>query len=231
MRYKNLRKRNRNGILLLFILLIIPLVFSSFNPTKAKQYTYILTYNNHFEISTENEVGQLGGLFWSFQGSEEQIGISVWIFDDANYTKYLNEDSTTLGYKVSNGTQSFDASFWQPPKTDIWHIVFIGSISNALDSTTIEINLTIISEGIIIWVMVLSSAIPTLFSISIVVLIVIVSFRSINKRREQEKSLQPQEEKKAKSDFPKNIFCSRCGFKNTSDSSFCGICGAKLRKK
>ena len=222
--------------------MFVTLAFSSINLTTAKQYTFTLTYNNHYEISTEKEIGRLGGLLWSFQGSEQQIGVSVWIFDHANYTKYLNKDSTTLGYRVSNGTQSFDANIWQPPKTDIWHIVFVGTISNPMDTTTIAVSLSVITEGMIIWAMVLSSAIPTLLTIGIVILIVIVSFRSINKRKEKEKSILPQEVNSTQSiaepqgnsdtqfDTPKDIFCSRCGFKNTGDSSFCGICGAKLRK-
>lgn len=231
------RYKNKYGLLVMFFLL--SMIFISANSATAGQYTFSLSYGDYYAISSGKEVGEIGSIVWSFEGSNTNVGISVWILDKDNFTKFSEKDPS-LGFEVSDGSYYSASGSWTPYKTDVWYIVFIHADSDIYQTTTVNADVTIITGGLIAWVLVLIIGLPALLCVGVIVLVVVLVSR--NKKKQQQYPqvthqtyvttpiAHPQEYPSPQLYDTSDIFCGRCGVRNSGDSAFCGKCGSRLDK-
>ncbi|MHA1557852.1 MAG: hypothetical protein ACTSPM_13075 [Candidatus Heimdallarchaeota archaeon] len=232
------RNKKRCGFPLIFLLLFLMLI--SVNSATAKQDTFTLSYGDYYAISSEKEIGRVGGIAWTFVGSNTNVGISVWIFDMGNFTKYSN-GVTSLGFEQSNGSYYSAFGTWSPTKTDEWYTVFIHADTNHKQTTTVTADVTIITGGLMAGVLALIIGLPLLITVIGVILVVVLIFRKKNKQQQYPRVssringttsiVQPQEQPSLQSiAATSDIFCGKCGIRSSSNSTFCGKCGSKLYK-
>jgi len=231
------RHKNRYGLPLLFLLL--SLMFICVNTASAKQDTFTLSYGEYYAISSEEEIGRAGGIAWSFVGSNTNIGITVWVFDQDNFTKF-SEGDPCLGFKVSDGSHYSAFGSYTPHKTDVWYVVFLHVDLDSTQITTVTADVTIITGGLVVGFLALIIGLPSLITVLGIILVVVLIFRKKNKQQQYPQNssgingptsiVQPREQPSLQSNATSDIFCGKCGIRSSSDSTFCGKCGSKLYK-
>ena len=139
-----------------------------------------LSYGEHFAISSEIKIGKTGSIEWSFLGTNFWEGITVLMYDESNYVKFIGDNPSAQGYELSDGSFYHASGTWIPPKKDIWHIVFI-NLDNDMFDTTVTIEVTFTPGEMAEWLLAIIIVAPILFVAGITVLVV---FRVRKRKRE-----------------------------------------------
>ena len=223
-----------------FFLLFSVIFLVSINVTAslAITNTFTLARWTRYAVSSEEELGPSNMIYYTFEGTNENVGVNVWILDDANYTLYLNEQPSK-GFEVDDGSRSSSFGLWTPPRKDVWHVLFLYSSNDPSQVSEVTVNVIFVTTKMIGWATSFYYLLPIL-SIVVKLLVIFIIIAKHNKKKEslpeesdtisRQGEAQSQTIEPEKQAIPKYIYCSSCGNRNTDDSFFCVMCGAKLRR-
>ncbi|GAG27359.1 unnamed protein product, partial [marine sediment metagenome] len=70
-------------------------------------------------------VGPSGNVHWEFSGSNNYVGIILWVMDSENYAKFQNLEVPDTFYIESDGSYYVDSGDFSPPQTATWYFLFV----------------------------------------------------------------------------------------------------------
>ncbi len=228
---KNLTKKNLVIVIFVISLLSITNIKSCF----GESYSTSLSYLDYFAISSEKEIGKAGGIKWEFTGNNPYVGILVRIYDDYNYNEFLEGNHSAQRYVVSDGSYYIASGVWAPPKTDVWHIVFLHHHdSSETEITSVNIEVVFVTGALTGGLLAVIIGVPILFNIGIVVLVIVLVKRKkkqqvlVTSQNQQDPQTSPSSSEQ-QSPIPSNVrYCKDCGQENIDVSTYCKKCGSKL---
>jgi len=86
-------------------------------------------------------VGPSGNVHWEFSGSNNYVGIILWVMDSENYAMFKNLEVPDTFYTESDGTYYIDNGDFSPPQTATWYFLFVNYDSDQ-QSTILTYSLT-----------------------------------------------------------------------------------------
>ena len=215
----NFTKKN----LVIVIFVISLLSFANVKNCFGENYSTSLSYLDYFSISSEKEIGKAGAIKWAFTGNNPYVGILVRIYDDYNYHEFLEGNHSAQRYVVSDGSYYIASGIWYPPKTDVWHIVFLHYGSSETEITSVNIEVVFVSGALAGGLLAVIIAVPVVFNIGIVVLIIFL----VKRKKKQQVPVSPQQDPQT-SPASNVRYCKDCGQENIDVSTYCKKCGSKM---
>ena len=224
-----------------FILFSMILIVSlNITPSVAVTNTFTLAHWTNYAVPSEEELGPTNMIYYTFESSNEKVGVNVWILDEGNYTLHLY-DKPCKGFEVDDGSHSASAGLWTPPRKDVWYVLFLYNCEDRTQVSEVTVNVYFVTTKTISCIISVYYLIPIL-GIAVKLLVVFIIVAKHNKRKqslpEKQSDTTESEQESAQSQnldadqkaIPKYIYCSSCGNRNTDDSFFCVMCGTKLRR-
>lgn len=113
--------RIKKQLLLLCLLVLFGMATSvQAEPLTSKAAT--LDYDEYVALY-QNDAEKGGTIEWSFEGSNDYVGIEVWMFTVSEYNAFISGNSAN-GYQLSDGEYYIDSGTFTIPTSDDWYIVF-----------------------------------------------------------------------------------------------------------
>jgi len=177
---------NRRLLAIIVISCLIAITSLSFNKVAGTNYSVTLYYGEYFYTSSIGTIGIEGFVDWSFSGSNEFVGIDVYIMDEVNFWAFDYDLFFSEGYTVSDGSYYDDFGSFDFPKTRTWYIVFFhNDLTSMLQSTTLDITVDFNYGGFGLGILLLIIILPIVVVVGIITLIVVLVIRKKRKPIQQ----------------------------------------------
>ena len=180
---------NRRLLAVIVIGVLIAVTSVSLVKVAGKDYSVTLGYGEHFYTSNVGTIGIEGFVNWSFSGSNEFVGIEVYIMDEFNFELFQVWGVFRESYTVSDGSYYDDFGSFDFPAEDTWYIFFFhNDLTAMLQTTTVDISVDFVGGGLVLGILLVIIIAPIVVVAAVITLIVVLVLR---KKKQPIQPIQP----------------------------------------